>query len=435
MPYSAPVKPVVQLALDFLNADQALRAAEEAVPAGIAWLEAGTPLIKSAGLDVVRRLRAAHPKVCLIADMKVMDAGRTEVEAAKKAGADVVMVLGAATDATIRECVETGKHLGVAIGGDLLGVAAPAERARQLEAMGVNLVSVHTPIDQQMQGINGFATLTEVVKAVRIPVACAGGLSPATAPKAVAAGARIIICGGAITKAPDNRAAALAMIEAVANGKAPAGDGLYQRKGLDEIRTVLNRVSTPNLSDAMHRGGALRGLTNHNPTKRLCGPAFTVQCAPGDWSKSVQAIDAATPGDVLVIDASDQYPALWGGLASLSAVSRKLGGVVISGACRDLADIHASGLPLWSSKVCPDAGEPRGIGVFGIPVTIGGLHLRPGDWLVGDEDGLVVIPADHVVEIANRAQDVMEREQRVAAEIKAGRTLAQIAELKKWEQA
>ena len=433
MPYQVPTAPVVQLALDFLNLEQALRAAAEALPAGIPWVEAGTPLIKSEGLEAVRRLRAAHPQATVVADMKVMDAGRTEVEAAKKAGADVVMVLAAATDATIRDCVDAGRHLGVAIGCDLLGVADPVGRARAVEALGVDLVSVHTPIDQQMLGREVFATLAEVAQAVRIPVSCAGGISPATAPRAVAAGARIIICGGAITKAPDNRAAAAAMLAAVASGIAPE-QTLYRRAGLAEVRAVLARVSTPNLSDAMHRGGALRGFVNRNPAVRLCGPAATVLTVAGDWSKPVQAIDACKPGDVLVIDAGDQYPALWGGLASRTAVLRGLGGVVIRGACRDLADIAASGLALWSTKACPDAGEPRGLGAIGVPVSLGSHQANPGDWLVGDEDGLVIIPAREAVEVANRAQDILEREQRLAAEIAGGKTLAQVAELRKWEQ-
>jgi 3-hexulose-6-phosphate synthase/6-phospho-3-hexuloisomerase len=433
MAFQIPSQPVIQLALDFVNLEPALRVAAEAAPTGIPWFEAGTPLIKSVGLDAVRRLRELVPHAVVVADMKVMDAGRVEVDTAKKAGADLVMVLGAATDATLRECVEAGRHLGVAIGCDLVGVADPVARARQAAAIGVDLVSVHVPIDQQMQGVEPFQTLEMVARAVSIPVACAGGISAATAGRAVAAGARIVIVGGAITKAPDVRAAAESIQRALAG--AQAGEQvLYRRLGLDRIREVLGRVSTPNLSDAMHRGGALRGFVNRNPAVRLCGPVRTVAAFPGDWSKPVQAIDRCQPGDVLVIDAADSYPALWGGLASLSAVRRQLGGVVIRGACRDLADIQKSGLALWSTKACPDAGEPRGIGAFDVPVQLDGRDVHHGDWLVGDEDGLVLIPGESVVETANRAADICERESRLAAEIERGRTLAELAELKKWEQ-
>lgn len=433
MPYSLPTAPTIQLALDFLNADQALRAAEEAVPAGITWMEAGTPLIKSEGLEVLRSLRQQFPNVCLVADMKTMDAGRVEVDAAHRSGADVAMVLAVSSDATIKECVEAGKHLGIAIGADLVACPNPAQRAKEVEALGVDLVSVHTPIDQQMEGLDGFAVLKEVSAAVTIPISCAGGLSPATIPTAIANGATICIVGGAITKAPSNQEAAQHCLSAL-NGGSQDGQELYQRKGLSDIRDVLAKVSTSNLSDALHRGGAIDGICDRNPGKILCGPAVTCVSAPGDWSKPVQAIDHCNEGDVLVIDAAGRGPALWGGLATRTAAMRKLGGVVIDGACRDLEEIIGGDVPVWSRSVTPAAGEPHGVGAIGTQATIGGQQVNPGDWLVGDASGLVVIPAAKIVEVANRAQDIMEREQRYAAEIDKGRTLADVAELSRWEK-
>ncbi|MCX8038955.1 MAG: orotidine 5'-phosphate decarboxylase [Planctomycetota bacterium] len=427
-----PEHPVVQLALDAVNLEPALRVAREAVPAGIALVEAGTPLIKSVGLEAVRRLRAEFPERLIVADMKTMDAGRLEVEYAAKAGADLVMVLGQATDATIEECVRAARHHGVAVGCDLVACPDPVARARQSEALGVDLLSVHVPIDQQMLGLEPFAVLAEVAAAVSLPVACAGGLTAASVGRAVAAGARICIVGGAIAKAADARRAAEEVLAAL-QGAAPSAPA-RQRLGRERIREVLARVSTPNLSDAMHRGGALRGLVNRNPGIRFAGPARTVIAAPGDWSKPVQAIDRCQSGEVLVIDAADRPPALWGGLASLTAVQRQLAGVVIWGACRDLSDIRRCGLALWSSQCCPDAGEPHGVGAFDLPVSIGGQTIQPGDWLVGDDDGLVRIPAADLVAVANRAADIAEREERLAAEIQRGRSLAEIAELARWER-
>src|SRR5512136_1261843 len=108
----------LQVALDFLELDRALQVAEEAAAGGADILEAGTPLIKSVGLDAVRRLRARFPQLEITADMKVMDAGRIEVEAAAKAGATWVHVLAAAPDATIAECVEAGREYGARIIAD-----------------------------------------------------------------------------------------------------------------------------------------------------------------------------------------------------------------------------------------------------------------------------------------------------------------------------
>ena len=111
-----------------------------------------------------------------------MDAGRVEVEAAAKAGADVVMCLGAASDATVKDCIAGGQTHGVAIGIDLVSVADPVARRQRGRGNGrADFVSVHTPIDQQMEGRDGLATLQAVAAAVDIPVACAGGITAATA--------------------------------------------------------------------------------------------------------------------------------------------------------------------------------------------------------------------------------------------------------------
>jgi 3-hexulose-6-phosphate synthase/6-phospho-3-hexuloisomerase len=100
------MKPVLQVALDFIDLDRAMKCAREAAAGGAEWLEAGTPLIKSEGLAVVRALREAFPHHHIVADLKVMDAGRTELEMAAKAGANSASVLGLASDATIRDSMD-----------------------------------------------------------------------------------------------------------------------------------------------------------------------------------------------------------------------------------------------------------------------------------------------------------------------------------------
>ena len=199
------MKPKLQLALDFLNLKRALKVAEEAIEGGVDWLEAGTPLIKSEGLDAVRELKKRFPSVTIIADMKTMDVGRIETEAAAKAGADIVCVLAAASDSTVSECVEAGKNYGVKIEADLIGIEESRieKRAREMEKLGVDYIGVHVAIDEQMIGKDPFKRLRKVKRAVSIPVACAGGINSESASLALKAGADIIIVGGAINKAKD----------------------------------------------------------------------------------------------------------------------------------------------------------------------------------------------------------------------------------------
>jgi 3-hexulose-6-phosphate synthase/6-phospho-3-hexuloisomerase len=166
----------------------------------------------------------------------------------------------------------------------------------------------------------------------------------------------------------------------------------------------------------------------------MVGRALTVWTYPGDWAKPVEAIDHADEGQVLVIDASGRPPAVWGEKATMSCLQRKLAGVVIDGGIRDIANIREMGFPAFASLVTPVAGEPKGQGMIGVPLRIGGQYVRTGDWIVGDDDGVVVIPQEKAVEVANRAQSVVEREEREMAEIDQGSTLGKVSELMKWEQ-
>jgi 3-hexulose-6-phosphate synthase / 6-phospho-3-hexuloisomerase len=430
---AARMKPVLQLALDFVDLHRALKVAEEAVAGGADWLEAGTPLIKSEGLQAVRDLRARWPHLIVVADMKTMDAGRTEVEYAAKSGARVVGVLGAASDATIRECVEAARNYGAEIIVDMIQVDDAVTRAVAVQEMGAHYIGIHVAIDEQMQGRAPFDTLRAVAQAVSIPVAVAGGINSETAALAIEAGASIVIVGGAISKAVDATAATRAIKQAMENLVSVKSEYFVRATGQD-LREMLTRVSAANVSDALHRTGDVAGLCPLAPGAKLVGPAFTVRTYPGDWAKPVQAIDEAIPGDVLVIDAAGVGPAVWGELATNSAIERGLAGVVIFGAARDCGDIRKLEFPLFSSLVTPTAGEPKGFGEIGVPIRIAGVVVAPGDWIIGDDDGICVIPKEKALETTNRAMDVLERENRLRREIREGSTLSQVGYLQRWEK-
>ncbi len=427
------MKPILQLALDFVDLQRALKNAKEGMAGGVDWLEAGTPLIKSEGLQAIRELRRLFPSATIVGDMKIMDAGRAEVEVAAKAGANIVDVLGAASDATIRECIEAGKNYGAKIVVDMIAVEDPVARAKQVEEMGADFVTIHCAIDEQMEGKDPFDTLRKVAETISIPVGVAGGINSETAAKAVEAGASIVIVGGAITKALDPEKAVREIRRGIDTGES-IGTTLFKRKGEDQIREVLELVSAANLSDALHRGGVLQGIRPLSRGLRMVGRAVTVRTYPGDWSKPVQAIDVAEPGDVIVIDAGGVGPALWGELATHSAIQKGVAGVVIDGAIRDSDDIVDLKFPAFSKLVMPNAGEPKGFGEIGVPVTVANMRVEPGDWLLGDGDGVVVLPRAIAVEYANRAMDVLEKENRIREEIKEGSTLAKVTELLRWEK-
>ncbi|MDA8055096.1 MAG: orotidine 5'-phosphate decarboxylase [Thermoplasmatales archaeon] len=428
------MEPILQVALDFENLHRALQVAREAVEGGADWIEAGTPLIKSEGMNAIRELKKNFPDKTVVADMKTADVGGFETELAAKSGAQVVTILGISDDPTITEAVKAGKKYGAEIMVDLLQVENVEERIKSLEKLGVKYFCVHIGIDMQMVGKNPLRELERVVKATRLPVAVAGGLNKESIPEVVKSGASIIIVGGAIIKAP-NVAEETKSIKRVMRSMVPETSGLYRKYSKDEIVEALSRVSTCNVSDAMHRGGAIHGLIPRIEVgTKIAGRILTVKTINGDWAKPVEAIDRAREGDVIFIDADGGEDAVWGELATNSAITRKLKGVIIWGAVRDMDDIMNLHFPVFSRYVSPNAGDPKGYGEIGGEIEVNGRKIRTGDYVVADYSGVVVIPEEEAQEIANRAVDVMERENRLREEIKRGSTLSAVQKLEKWEK-
>lgn len=433
-PQGSPERPYLQVALDMVNLHRALQIAAESVEGGADWLEAGTPLIKSEGMEALRALKKSFPAHTIVADMKTIDVGGYEVEIASKAGADVVVVLGLSDDSTITEAVKAARQYGSKIMVDLMGVEDKPGRAKEVQDLGAAYICLHVGIDEQMVGRTPLEFVEKVVEAVDIPVAIAGGINSETAPDVANAGASVIIVGGAIIKAQNVADAANTVLKSILERRKIRTE-LFKKYKENELFEAFGKVSTPNISDALHRKGAMKGIVPRiNPGTKLVGRALTVQTVDGDWAKPVEAIDKAGKGTVIVIDASGGTTAVWGELASWSCKTKGIAGVVIDGCARDIDAILDMDFPLFSRNAAPNAGEPKGHGEIGGEIICGGQTVRTGDWIIGDESGVVAVPQESAVEIANRSLDVLERENRLREEIKRGSTLSSALKLEKWEK-
>ncbi|HDS44794.1 MAG TPA: bifunctional hexulose-6-phosphate synthase/ribonuclease regulator [Methanomicrobia archaeon] len=423
---------LLQVALDVIELDRAVQLAQECIAGGADWLEAGTPLIKSEGMHAIRTLRDAFPMAKIVADMKIMDTGAIEVEMAAKSGAAVVSILAAADDATIQDAVRSARKYGVALMVDLMNAADPVNRARELEALGVDYLCVHVGIDQQMRGMDTLQLLEQVAAAVATPLAVAGGIDAEAAAEAVRLGAAVIIVGGNITRTAKVESATRQIRASMDLERAKRAHDILSRD--EEIHALFTQVSTPNISDALHRKGVMHGIRPVFEGIKLVGRAVTVQTFEGDWAKVVEAIDTAKEGEVIVAYAGAKDVAPWGELASWSSKQRGIAGIVIDGAARDVDEIRRMRFPVFARYIVPNAGEPKGFGELNTEITCGGQEVRPGDWIIGDDNGVVVVPGERAYEIARRAKEVWKNEERVREEIKRGKTLSQVLDLYRWEK-
>lgn len=189
--------PVVQISLDLTNLEEALRIAAIAVDAGVDWLEVGTPLILAEGLRAVRTLREYFPDHPIVADLKTMDGGYLEAEMMANAGADLVVVMARAHEATVRAVVKAGKDHGCQVMGDNLGCDDKVAAAKWLEDLGVDYIIHHIGYDERRMvgGLSPLDQLRDVVQAVDIPVQAVGGLSINQAIECPRHGAPLVVLG------------------------------------------------------------------------------------------------------------------------------------------------------------------------------------------------------------------------------------------------
>lgn len=189
----------LQLALDLVNTEEGIALVKE-VEEYIDVVEIGTPIVINEGLRAVKEMKEAFPTLKVLADLKIMDAGGYEVMKASEAGADIVTVLGATDDATIKGAVEEAKKHGSKILVDMINVADIEKRAKEIDALGVDFICVHTGYDLQAAGENSFAQLQIIKNVVKnAKTAIAGGIKLDTLPEVIQANPDLVIVGGGIT--------------------------------------------------------------------------------------------------------------------------------------------------------------------------------------------------------------------------------------------
>lgn len=155
---------------------------------------------------------------------------------------------------------------------------------------------------------------------------------------------------------------------------------------------------------------------------KLLGPALTVDCFHGDNLTLHIAMTLSNPGDILVVDAHKSLGAMFGGQMTFQARQQGIGGLVVDGSVRDSEEIRASGFPCFARFVSPIGTAKNTIGSVNVPIQCGGVVVKPGDLVVGDDDGVVVVPRREIREVIEKARKRLEKEAKDREQFKLGKT-------------
>jgi 4-hydroxy-4-methyl-2-oxoglutarate aldolase len=164
----------------------------------------------------------------------------------------------------------------------------------------------------------------------------------------------------------------------------------------------------------------------------ICGPAFTVQCHPGDNLMLHKSLEKAQPGDVIVASVGGYYEAgYWGALMATSAMARNLGGLVIDGCVRDSVEIADMGFPVFCRGFCIRGTTKAILGLINYPTLFGGVVVKPGDLILGDDDGIVVIGRDECEPVLEKTLKRIDSEKKKSAQLRKGISSVEINKLDK----
>ena len=184
----------------------------------------------------------------------------------------------------------------------------------------------------------------------------------------------------------------------------------------------MKQIPVALLSDQLQRNRGSTGLQPYHHPAPLAGTAVTVRTRAGDNLAILRAFDICRPGDVLVIDADgDVANALVGGIMTFYAASVGVAGMVLDGAIRDVAEIRERPFPVYARGVNHRGPYKDGPGAINVPVSVGGMAVSPGDIVVGDQDGLVVLSRDEAPAVIEKALLQQQKEEETMQAIREGR--------------
>jgi regulator of RNase E activity RraA len=197
-----------------------------------------------------------------------------------------------------------------------------------------------------------------------------------------------------------------------------------------ELAGRLAALDTCAVSDALDRlgiAGAALGLSATTVPRRIAGAVITVQLGPaegtrGDRHLGTAAIEAAEPGDVIVVAAGGRTDAGgWGGVLSQAAVLRRVEGVIVDGACRDVDEARSVDLPVYARGGVPRTARGRLAEIaMDVPVTVAGIEVWPGDLVLADGSGVVFLPSARACEVVETAEKIAAKERAMVERLKAG---------------
>jgi 3-hexulose-6-phosphate synthase len=192
-------------------------------------------------------------------------------------------------------------------------------------------------------------------------------------------------------------------------------------------------ISTSHLADGLKN---LTGVANVVPGVKsikngvcIWGEVVTAHTSSNDWGTVLKAIDQADAGKILFLKSEDDQKAIWGELTSKAAQNKKIKGTIVYGAMRDISAVRSMNYPVFSRAIVPNAGAPLNKGEVNITLQLEDLTVHPGDFVMADDGGVVVVPQDKLLETLEESLKIKDTEEKILRLLNQGQSLSNILDI------
>lgn len=209
------------------------------------------------------------------------------------------------------------------------------------------------------------------------------------------------------------------------------------QKVVEEFRSLLAEYHSiaPGVSDCMNRLNAMNSdIQPLFPGIRVVGVAFTVKTVTSDLAPVIKALELIQSGDIIVVDThNSKDTAFWGEIVAMEAQRKGAVGIILDSAVRDVVELREMKFPVLCQGIAPNVASTIGFGYINVPIQCGGAAVNPGDIIIVDDNGVVIVPQDEAEEVLQKTRRFLENEVKIINRVKAGETLYRILDLDKLE--
>jgi len=390
------MKPKLSVSLEFLHLENAIFCAEQSVSAGVDIIEVGSTLLKSTGLTSIKVLRERFPDVTLVADMKVQCNVKSEIKAVADAGANSVTISGNVSSEIWQQSLEVAKEQGVGVILDFRDIARPQQLINRgiPEGFQTIMLSIKEP---------SFALLQKTTSALTTPVGVQGVEEEDAIVESISLGASTIGIRFSDAKEKSIQDAVKSILKILSNAKRTfPKDPMALHE--EQLLQLLEQVSPSDFCEVSERPCFLENVYPVQKYTKIAGKAATLKVWPGAEMAVLDFLMKMESRCVLVIDAGGRGAAVWGQMATEIAIKKELVGVVVYGSIKDVNKIREKGLPCYTSSITPIIAKDQDSSFSeNCPLKIGEVFVKPGDWIVGDDTGIISISQDEIFFKTNEA--------------------------------